>query len=126
MRDVFDFPEVLAQAQTPAAVCTELLAQTEPHGFPIYAIGAVPHPDSPYPTRFMVSNWPPAWHAAYFDRQFGERDPTLKAMKGFGRPFTVSDLRAGRCGFLPSAPEREVLDFAVFLQARSARDDRYI
>lgn len=112
MPDLFEFPEVLARAQTPAAVCAELLARAEAHGFSIYAIGAVPHPEAPYPTPFMVTNWPQAWHAAYYDRQFGDRDPTLRAMKSHGRPFSISDLRAGRCGFTPSAAEVEMLDFA--------------
>ncbi|WP_417625574.1 autoinducer binding domain-containing protein [Pararhodobacter aggregans] len=115
MPDVFDFPAALAQAQTPAAACTELLSWSEPHGFSIYAIGAAPHPDAPYPTQFMVTNWPQDWQSAYYDRQFGDRDPTLRAMKALGRPFTISDLRAGRCGFLPGAAEREVLDFAASL-----------
>ncbi|MCA0203418.1 MAG: LuxR family transcriptional regulator [Proteobacteria bacterium] len=115
MPDVFDFPAALARAQTPAAACAELLSWSKPHGFTTYAIGAAPHPGAPYPTPFMVTNWPPEWHSAYYDRQFGDRDPTLRAMKALGRPFSVSDLRAGRCGFLPDAAEREVIDYAATL-----------
>lgn len=115
MPDVFDFPEALGRAQTAGAVCAELMARVEPDGFSIYAIGALPHPDVPYPTEFMINNWPLAWTTAYFDRQFGERDPTLRALATIGRAFTIADLRAGRLGFRPSAPELEVLDFAESL-----------
>ncbi|MCB1388635.1 MAG: autoinducer binding domain-containing protein [Rhodobacteraceae bacterium] len=113
MPDLFDFAESVNQMSTPGAVCAELLSHTEPHGFFIYAIGAVPHPETPYPTRFMVSNWPQSWHAAYYERQFGDRDPTLRAMKGHGRPFSITDLRRGKCGFLPTSGELEMLDFAA-------------
>lgn len=112
MPDIFEFPEALGRAQTVAAVCAELMARVEPCGFTIYALGALPHPDVPYPSDFMITNWPPAWIAAYFDRQFGERDPTLRALATTGHAFTIAELRAGRLGFRPDARELEVLDFA--------------
>lgn len=115
MPDIFDFPQMLAGARTPAEVCAALLARVEPFGFTVYAIGALPHPDAPYPTRFMVNNWPHAWLTAFYDREFGMRDPTLRALATTGRPFTIAELRAGLLGFAPEPRELEVLDFAAGL-----------
>ncbi|WP_370206400.1 helix-turn-helix transcriptional regulator [Pararhodobacter marinus] len=115
MPDLFQFPERLARAPSVAAACVELVSHMEPLGFTVYAIGALPHPDAPYPADFLVTNWPQTWQRTYFDRQFGERDPTLRAIAGAGRPFTITDLRMGRMGFQPSPEELEVLDFAAGL-----------
>ncbi len=115
MLDLFLFPERIARAPTIGAVCAELVALTGPRGFPVYVIGALPHPEAPYPGNFMVTNWPLEFQTAYFERRFGDRDPTLRALAGAARAFTIAELRAGRLGFMPSAAEREVLDYAAGL-----------
>ncbi|MBN8293494.1 LuxR family transcriptional regulator [Rhodobacter sp. NTK016B] len=115
MSDLFQFPEKLANAPNVTAACAELVTHMEPFGFSVYAIGAVPHPSAPYPADFLVTNWPQRWQKAYFERQFGERDPTLRAISSLGRAFTIGDLRAGRVGFQLSPDEREVIDFAAEL-----------
>lgn len=111
----FDLPARLERLTTPAAVCAELLRVTEPLGFPVYAIGGMPHPAQPYPTEFFFHNWPAAWGEAYFARRFGERDPTLRALSLTGRPFSIADLRAGKMGFTVSTSEMEMLEFATGL-----------
>ena len=120
MSDIFQFPARIAAQPTIAGVCAEMLALTEPLGYPVYAIGAIPHPQEPYPSDFMVTNWPDSWRSAYFDRQFGRRDPTLRALALTGLPFTLTELRQGQLGFTPSPEEREVLDFAAGIGLPSA------
>lgn len=114
MTDPFLFPRTLAGLETTSAVCAELLRHTAPLGFTVHAIGAVPHPDLPYPEPFIVANWPEAWNATYFNRRFGERDPVLRAAMVQAGPFSTEDLRKGLIGPLSPA-ETEVLDFAASL-----------
>lgn len=113
MPDIFQFPERLARAPTVSTVCGELLAHAEPLGFGVYAIGALPPPDSMFPTDFFYTNWPQAWRDAYYERDFGRRDPTMRALACMARPFSIGDIRAGLCGFTPSPEELEVVDFAA-------------
>lgn len=114
MPDPFLFPHTLAGLDTISAVCAELLRHTAPLGFTVHAIGAVPHPDLPYPEDFIVANWPEAWNEAYFARRFGERDPVLRVAMMQAGPFSTEDLRRGLIGPLSPA-ETEVLDFAATL-----------
>lgn len=114
MTDPFLFPQTLAGLETLSAVCGELLRHTAPLGFTVHAIGALPHPDLPYPEHFIVANWPEAWNEAYFARRFGERDPVLRAAMMQAAPFSTEDLRRGLIGPLSPA-ETEVLDFAAAL-----------
>lgn len=108
MADPFLFPQTLAGLETISAVCAELLRHTVPLGFAHYAIGAIPHPQSPYPADFVFQNWPVEWSEAYFQRRFGERDPVLRALTSLGTPVTSEDLRCGILGPL-SPGETEVL-----------------
>ncbi len=113
--DIFQYPARICAMHSIGAVCAEMLALITPLGYSVYAIGAVPHPQDPYPSSFMVTNWPEEWRAAYFDRQFGRRDPTLRALAQTSQTFTVTELRQGRMGFAPTEEELEVLDFAAGL-----------
>lgn len=113
MGDIFDYPERLARSTNAAQACAELVATMEPLGFTTYAIGALPHPDALFPTEFFHQNWPESWQRAYFERNFGERDPTMRAIACTGRPFTIQDIRQAKAGFHPTPEELEVMDFAA-------------
>lgn len=115
MEDLFSLPDTLESLPTGQAVCAEVLRLLEPMGMSVYAIGARPHPDDPYPTSFLESNMPKAWADSYFEREFGPRDPMLRGLDELDRPFTPTDLRSGRTGLTLRAEEVEVLDFCTEL-----------
>ena len=113
--DPFSFPGLLDSLDSVSAVCAALLHQVAPYGYRVLAIGAIPHPDRPYPEDFFVQTWPEAWHQTYFARGFGEHDPTLRALGVLPGPFTTGDLRRGIIGPL-SPREIEVMEFAASLE----------
>lgn len=110
--DDIDFLACLESARTPQAVGAELSVRAAGFGLPTYAIGGLPSPDNPFPTPFMVHNWPPAWHQQYEERGFGPRDPVLLAVQQHSGPLTISEIRNGLAGFMPSPEQLEVLDAA--------------
>lgn len=112
--DPFDVPQRLAALASAAEVTALLTRLTAPLGFSVHVIGALPHPQQPYPDRFIHANWPPAWHEAYFDRGFGEHDPVQRAVITLGTSFSLEDLRRGAIGPLTPS-ETGVIDFAASL-----------
>ncbi len=78
-----------------------------------YAIGACPPPDDPYPGAFTVSNWPTEWTEMYIAGQMGPHDPVQRAVQLNSVPMSLSEIRAGYAGFVPSAEEVTLLDAAA-------------
>lgn len=77
-------------------------------GFPIVALGTLPTPEYAYPDDFVLSNWPEAWRIEYFEKGYGPHDPVRLAASLVSVPITLSEIRAGKAGFLPS-PEALVM-----------------
>lgn len=111
--DLFCFPLEIAGMKKCRAVGDALLRAMRPFGMTTYAIGALPHPDDPYPGGFAVSNWPSEWTQTYFSGHMGEHDPFLHALQLSSAPVSPRDIREGRAGFAPSPEELAVMDAAA-------------
>lgn len=105
-------PEVFAHiarfgtCRTPQEVGSVLVAALGGFGLRNYAIGGMPTPENPNPTRFMFHNWPAEWERAYHEQGFAQVDPVPRAAMTCAMPLTVGELRAGKAGFLPG-PESQ-------------------
>lgn len=111
--DLFRFPEEIAPLGTTCAVGEALVRAIAPFGMTTYSVTTFPAPKQAAPSRFLVSNWTGDWLDTYFDRAFIKHDPRTRAVALSGKPVSVADIRAGRCGFIPSEREIEVLDMAA-------------
>jgi DNA-binding CsgD family transcriptional regulator len=87
---------------TTGAVMGRLVQHATEAGFPIVALGTLPTPEYPYPEDFLLTNWPEAWQTEYFENGYGPHDPVRLALGLVSGPITVSEIRAGGAGFLPS------------------------
>lgn len=109
MMDAIDFAAQLAAMRTESQIVEALVAFLEPYGLQGIAIARMPSPDHPYPDGFLVSNWPPIWKEMYFEKEFGPHDPVSRALGVITAPMTLSEIRAGKAGFLPDAKGEEIL-----------------
>lgn len=105
--DVFASIARIGACRTPQEVGKVLVAALAAFGLRNYAIGGMPTPENPNPTRFMFHNWPPEWEKAYHERNFGQVDPVPRAAMTCAMPLTVGELRAGHAGFLPGPETRD-------------------
>lgn len=105
--DVFAAIARLGKCRTPQEVGGLLVAALAPFGLRHYAMGGMPTPEDPNPTRFMFHNWPQAWESAYHERNFGAVDPVPRAAMSCALPLTVGELRAGKAGFLPGPETKD-------------------
>jgi DNA-binding CsgD family transcriptional regulator len=81
---------------------TRLVEHAMETGFPVVALGTLPTPEYPYPDDFVLTNWPEAWIAEYLENGYGDHDPIRLAVSLVSEPITVTEIRAGAAGFLPS------------------------
>lgn len=95
---------------TTGAVMGQLIQRATQMGFPIIALGTLPAPDYPYPDDFVLSNWPEAWISEYFGNGYGQHDPVRLAAGLMSEPFTISEVRAGKAGFMPSPEALAMLE----------------
>jgi DNA-binding CsgD family transcriptional regulator len=104
--DIFAVISAFQACRTPQEAGAVLVAALLPFGLRHYAIGGMPTPADPNPTRFMFHNWPEAWGRMYFERDYASVDPVPRAAMTCAMPLTVGELRAGKAGFLPG-PEAD-------------------
>lgn len=100
--DFAAFAIELRETATSAAIMDRLVQQSAAMGFPIIALGTLPAPEYPYPDDFVLSNWSEAWVAEYFESGFGPHDPVRLAAGVMSEPFTITEVRRGIAGFMPS------------------------
>jgi DNA-binding CsgD family transcriptional regulator len=109
----------LRALRTTGAVMSRLLQHAAEAGFPIVALGTLPTPEYPYPDDFVLSNWPEAWTAEYFEKGYGPHDPARMAAGLVSEPTTISEIRAGKAGFRPSP---EALAMLAAAEKHGCRD----
>ncbi len=113
--DLFHFPLEIGGIGSCRAVGEALLRHLRPFGMTNYLVGAMPHPDHPYPGAFMMGNLPADWSETYISGRMGDHDPTLHALQLNAGPVSIQDIRNGRAGFRPDAEEISILDAAAAL-----------
>jgi len=110
---LFRFPCEIGAMQSVSQVGAALLHRIKPLGFDTYVIGAVPRPDNPNPTPFIVDNLSPGFWDAYFAGEMTTRDPALRAVNLTCAPVSFQQIRDGGAGFVPAPEELAVLDLAA-------------
>lgn len=113
--DLFHFPLEIGGMGSCRAVGEALLRHLRPFGMTNYLVGAMPHPDHPYPGAFMMGNLPAEWSDNYISGRMGDHDPALHALQLNAGPVSIQDIRKGRAGFQPDAEEISILDAAAEL-----------